>query len=124
MKDWGDVQATWAGDQKAFVLMQPQADGGLSVSDVFRGTTMPKGTGGDMLAQAIDTAGLGSPARIRFTNILPDQPTLAQLRAGVAPGDTVLGRTAGRTVDLLGGSATRWSWDLDARWIQVEIAYP
>jgi hypothetical protein len=84
---------------------------------------MPKGTGGDMLVQAIDTAGLANLTRIRFTNILSDLPTLAQLQAGVAPAKTVLGRTASRAVDLIGGSVTGWSWDVDARWIQVEIAY-
>jgi hypothetical protein len=103
---FGGFKATYGSDPKAIAMFEPEGPG-VRVTDIYRGG-QPKGTGGPMLADALSKAGLGRPSFIRVTGIL-NEPTLQQLQAGVAPGETVLGGTIQNAAQALGGKVTSFS---------------
>jgi hypothetical protein len=124
-ENWGDVVARWPGDAGAEVRLQAKSNGDLEVSDLFRGG-QPPGSAPAMLAAAIVLADLSRPARLRLVNILARQPTLSQLRSGVPPEETILGRDLACAALILGGRVVAWSFDLSARhvWLEGTIDYP
>jgi hypothetical protein len=120
---FGGYKATWGNDPKAFAMFE-RSGSGVQVSDLFRGG-QPKGSGGAMLADALREEGINQPSSIRFTNILEDQPTLAQLAEGVPIGETVLGKTLSNTAAKLGGKVTEWTTGVSRgkTWIEGKISY-
>jgi hypothetical protein len=120
---FGGYRATWGSDPKAFAMFEPQGSG-VQVTDLFRGA-QPKGSGGEMLADALRGAGITRPEIIRFAQII-NEPTLEQMAKGVSLSKTTLGRTLVNTVRKLGGEIANWKSGIyrDKPWIEVSIKYP
>jgi hypothetical protein len=123
-RDFGDIEAKWDGDSKAYALFEPKGND-VHVSDIFRGS-QPKGSAGIMLADSLKAAGINKPNAIRFTNILETQPTLAQLQEGIPVSETVLGKTLLKAVEELGGVVKGWKVGeyRGKQWIEAVIEYP
>ncbi len=71
-------QVVWPGYQRAFALFSVQGTGAI-VTDIFRDSCQPKGSAGQMLADAFRAVGIVRPTRVRLANILSTQPTLTQI---------------------------------------------
>ena len=119
---FGGYKATWGSDPKAFAMFRPEKDG-VVVSDLFRGA-QPSGSGGIMLADALRKGGLQRPASITFSNIIEDR-TLAELKAGMAPGETLLGKTLGNASKDLGARVVGWATGVTngKPWMKGVLAY-
>jgi hypothetical protein len=119
---FGGYKATWGRDPKAFAMFRPE-NGGVVVSDLFRGA-QPSGSGGIMLADALRKGGLQRPASITFSNIIEDR-TLAELKAGMAPGETLLGKTLGNASKDLGARVVGWATGVTngKPWMKGVLAY-
>lgn len=119
---FGGYKATWGSDPKAFAMFRPE-NGGVVVSDLFRGA-QPGGSGGIMLADALRKGGLQRPASITFSNIIEDR-TLAELKAGMAPGETLLGKTLGNASKDLGARVVGWATGVTngKSWLKGVLAY-
>ncbi|MCP4372471.1 MAG: hypothetical protein GY797_30855, partial [Deltaproteobacteria bacterium] len=118
------LQAKWAKDPKARIMIQPKGNR-VNVSDIYR-SNQPKGSGGRMLADVLKGAKIKQPAAIRFTNITEKQPTRKQLENGVLPRKTVLGKTMHNTVAEMGGKITRWNHGKDSKgklYLEAQISY-
>lgn len=98
----------WPGYKRAFALFD--VDGlNITVSDIFRDPAQPKGSAGQMLADAFRAVGVTRPLSVRMTNILDTQPTQDQLARGIAPADTVLGQVLASIAANLGTTVTGWT---------------
>ena len=93
------------------------------ITDVFRRGT-PKGSAGQMIADALRLIGNESPASIRFAPIV-EESTAAALRSGTDAAETLLGKTLQNTVEDLGGRIVSWStgFTRGKPWIQVKLSY-
>ncbi len=69
----------------------------------------PKGSAGSMIAEALRAANITKPKRVRFESIMPEQPTTQQLKQGMPPEKTTLGKTLESSLRHLGGKPGRWS---------------
>ena len=77
---------------------------------VERGT-LPKGTAGQLVAEALILSNTLPTRRLVVEEII-NQPTIDAYAAGSAPELTVLGRTAVSALDRMGLSPSRCSWDV------------
>ena len=77
-----------------------------------------------MLADALRKGGLQRPASITFSNIIEDR-TLAELKAGMAPGETLLGKTLGNASKDLGARVVGWATGVTngKPWMKGVLAY-
>jgi hypothetical protein len=117
---FGGYRATFRGDPRALAAFEPLG-AGVRVTDLYRGG-QPSGSGGLMLAESLQRAGLARPEFIRFSQVI-NEPTVLQLASGVAPGSTLLGGTMNTTVGALGGRITSWSvWRDGLGKLQMEAA--
>ena len=117
-------KATWPGFPRAFALFNVKGDH-VTISDIFRDPSQPKGTAGAMLADALKLVRVHRPKLIRIAKILDTQITLAQINSGVQLSQTVLGRTLANCVIAFGGKITRWEKGVERGkpWIQANIEY-
>ncbi|MCC6995523.1 MAG: VCBS repeat-containing protein [Deltaproteobacteria bacterium] len=118
-----EFQARWPGDPRAAVGVKASG-GGVDVTDLYRGN-QPSGSGGAMLADTLKSTGFARPSFIRLPNIVNPR-TLAELEAGVAPGQTLLGKSVTNAVSELGGTITGWSQGTQGgkKWISANIGWP
>jgi hypothetical protein len=99
--------ATWSGSPGAtarFKINQTGEQTEVTVYRLERGE-QPKGTGGTMLASALQAAGAARPTTIILDDVV-NPPTLEDLRQGKDFSQTVLGRTFASAVSDLGGRIT------------------
>lgn len=98
----------WPGYQRAFALLSVEGTR-VIVTDIFRDAAQPKGSAGQMLADAFRVIGIGRPTTVRLANILSTQPTLAQLQQGKPPEETVLGQVLVALAKALGLAPVSWN---------------
>jgi hypothetical protein len=98
----------WPGYRKAFALFSVQGTS-VVVTDIFRDDNQPKGSAGQMLADAFRAKGITRPLRVRLANILSRQPTLTALAAGTKPEDTILGNVLTGLATALGLRVASWN---------------
>jgi hypothetical protein len=94
------IKATIPGNDKAWFRAEIPSQGTVNVTDIYKGA-LPKGTGGDFLAEALQKHGALPTDRLVFKGII-NQPTLDTFKAGGDPSASVLGRTGARALELLG----------------------
>lgn len=98
----------WPGYNRAFALFSVEGSK-VIVTDIFRDAAQPKGSAGQMLADAFRVAGIWRPTEVRLANILPTQPTLSQLQEGKPPEETVLGQVLVALAAALGLKTVYWN---------------
>ncbi|MEN3941789.1 hypothetical protein WJU23_10890 [Prosthecobacter sp. SYSU 5D2] len=108
VKDHPDgYRVEWPGYQRAFALFSVEGTS-VIVTDIFRDANQPKGSAGQMLADAFRVVGICRPSKVRLSNILDTQPTLAQLQQGKPPAETVLGQVLVSLGKALGLMPVAW----------------
>jgi len=98
----------WPGYKRAFALFSVQGSK-IVVTDIFRDPGQPKGSAGQMLADAFRAKGICRPGQVRIAKIIDTQPTKAQMDKGQAPSETVLGQVLIALGDAFGLRVTAWS---------------
>jgi len=73
--------------------------------------TLPKGTGGQLIAEAL-TLSQTLPTRRLVIEEIINSPTIDAYTAGDAPESTVLGKTAASALDQMGLCPSRCCWDV------------
>jgi hypothetical protein len=98
----------WPGYKRAFALFSVRGTK-VVVTDIFRDAAQPKGSAGQMLADAFRAVGMSRPAQVRLANIIATQPTPAQIEKGIEPAQTVLGQVLVALASALGLSISAWN---------------
>lgn len=98
--DQSSIIAKVQGAPTAHFRAEIPQPGTVNVTDIYRGE-LPKGTGGDFLAQALREHGAIPTDKLVFKGIL-NQPTLATYQAGGDAANSVLGRTGTQALEALG----------------------
>ncbi len=86
---------------------------------VERGS-LPKGAGGQLIAEALTQSNTLPTKRLVFEEII-NQPTIDAYVDGSAPESTVLGKTATSALDQMGLSPNRCSWDVGPNKMRMVI---
>jgi len=96
----------------------------VDVSDLYRGG-QPSGSAGFSLADMLKRTGNARPSFIRLPQIVNER-TVAELGAGMAPGQTLLGKSVTNAVSDLGGTITSWTQGTAGgkRWMSATIGWP
>lgn len=119
---FGGYKAYWGTDPIAFAMFRPE-NGGAIVSDLFRGA-QPRASGGIMLADALRSAAIRQPNSITFSNIIEDR-TLDELKSGMAPAQTLLGKTLRNASTDLGAQTGNWTTGVTRGhpWMKADLSY-
>lgn len=112
----------WPGYKRAFALFSVQGTA-VIVTDIFRDGSQPKGSAGQMLADAFRIVGIGRPTRVRLANIIATQPTVGQLQQGKPPAETVLGQVLTALGAALGLRAVSWNHGLERDKPYIEATF-
>lgn len=99
------------GDSKAIIQMEKPEDGGAIIEYIERGS-QPKGSGGQMIADAVREAGIDQPKNLIFHNVI-NEPTLEALANGAPIEQTVLGRTMTSAAEKLGARVQNMRLETD-----------
>jgi hypothetical protein len=130
--DYTGFRFEWPGGQPAPVVRLELDGSTVVVVDVFRRSN-PKGSAGQMIAEAIQMLGM-RPKSIRFSPI-DNAETLSALRPGFESG-TVLGKTLQNTIESLGATIRGWSSSVSANpsvtastfrgqpWLEATLSFP
>ena len=81
---------------------------------------LPKGTGGQLIAEALSLSSTLPTKRLVVEEII-NLPTMEAYAAGSAPESTVLGKTAVSALDQMGLAPGRCSWDVARTTLRIVI---
>ena len=117
-----DYEATWPNFPNDRVYFAKLGSGAI-IDHVVRSGN-PEGSGGKMIAYALQKVGIRQPTFLQAKNVI-NKPTLDQLANGVDIKDTLLGKTFINAAQELGGTPTAWRvWtDRGKTFFEVTIGY-
>jgi hypothetical protein len=99
-RDEFSIQATVPGDDKTWVRAIVKTEGVIDVTSIERGS-LPKGVGGEFLADTLREHAAISKKQLIFSSI-KNGPTIASFETGDNPATSVLGITGTRALESLG----------------------
>jgi hypothetical protein len=94
------IRASVPGDPKAFIRAELPEPGVVEVTDIFRGG-LPKGSGGQFLADTLKAQGISPSKQLVFKGII-NEPTVKAFELGIDPANSVLGRTGRNALKRMG----------------------
>jgi hypothetical protein len=104
------IRASVPGDPKAFIRAELPEPGVVGVTDIFRGG-LPKGSGGQFLADTLKAQGISPSKQLVFKGII-NEPTVKAFELGIDPANSVLGRTGRNALKRMGLSPKSLSFKL------------
>lgn len=110
-KDAFSIKGSVPGDEIARVRAMVSAPGEINVTDINRGALVPKGSGGDFLAEVLKGHNQLPTKELRFT-IINNPPTIEAYQAGLHPSKSVLGECGTKALESLGIKPTSYSWQI------------
>jgi hypothetical protein len=117
--DGYSIKATVSDDSKAFIRAETPSPGVVEVTDIFRGD-LPKGSGGQFLAETLQGHGAVPTKQLVFKNIT-NEPTVNLYKAGGVAAESVLGKTAERTLQILNIEPSNYSFQLTRGKLNIVI---
>jgi hypothetical protein len=117
--DGYSIKATVSDDSKAFIRGETPSPGVVEVTDIFRGD-LPKGSGGQFLAETLQGHGAVPTKQLVFKNIT-NEPTVNLYKAGGVAAESVLGKTAERTLQILNIEPSNYSFQLTRGKLNIVI---
>jgi hypothetical protein len=103
-RDDYSLQVRVAGDKRAWFRANAPCNGTVEVTDIYSGD-LPEGAGNHLLTAALIAHKALPSEKLVFKQILEPR-TIDQLKAGVAPSDTVMGKLGIKTLKQLGYTPT------------------
>lgn len=98
-------------DNRAFMRAELPEPGIVEITDIFRGR-LPQGSGGDFIAATLAGHHAIPTKKLIFKNI-ENAATKEAFITGIAPSETVLGRTGKKALEKLGLIPANYSFAID-----------
>jgi Pretoxin HINT domain len=118
-RDDFSIKASISGDPKAYIRAELPEPGVVNVTDIFRGN-LPKGSGGDFLAEALKGHNTIPSKQLVITNI-NNLPTFKAYENGIDPSESILGKTAKTTLEKLGLQPSNFRFEMSRGKLNLKV---